>query len=454
MVDKVRTKFRSVVSVLAEDIRTGALKPGDKLPTHRELAYQHGLSLGTATKVFAELNAMGLTVAETGRGTYVRKNADQTALDFGLSGPLQHTVDFSRNHLILPEQKEIFAKATVAVLQDQDCDILAYRKNAGAQYDRIMAWNWINQDREHALASADFITLCNGGQHALLLCLLASCQPGQIVAVERYTYPVIRLVCEMLRLETITVDSDAHGIIPEALDRLCAEVPVHLLFCMPNIQNPTSVTLSENRRRKIAAILKKRNLLAIEDDAYGFLLSHPPVSLSELAPEHVFYVRTLSKSWAPGLRVCYLASPPDLQARIEKAQRASIWMPTPFMGSLASWLLETGHYEAVVRAKRREIKKRQAIVNDVFSGYEIQTSPESMHMVIPLPKGTRTSPFLEALAKDHIVASPITQFVASEDARIAPHGIRLCIGATENRTIMKEAILKIRNHLQDLNEDG
>jgi DNA-binding GntR family transcriptional regulator len=65
-------RYKHVVDALAADIRTGRLRPATRLPTHRALAAKYGLALGTASRVYAELEAIGLVVGETGRGTFVR----------------------------------------------------------------------------------------------------------------------------------------------------------------------------------------------------------------------------------------------------------------------------------------------------------------------------------------------------------------------------------------------
>ncbi len=70
-----RARYKQLVDTFAADIRTGILAPGTRLPTHRELAAREGLALVTASRVYAELEAMGLVSGETGRGTYVRETA-------------------------------------------------------------------------------------------------------------------------------------------------------------------------------------------------------------------------------------------------------------------------------------------------------------------------------------------------------------------------------------------
>lgn len=446
----MRTKFREIVAQLSDDIQSGLLKPGDKLPTHRQLAYERGLSLGTATRVFSELDAMGLTRGEIGRGTFVRMNADARAVEFALPTPSMDVVDFSRNHLVLPEQDAIFANAVAAILADKDCDVLDYRNNVGSMFDRRSAWRWINSDRTSQLEDYASLAICSGGQHAIMLSLLACCHPGQVVAVEQHTYPVVRLVCDLLKLEVVEVKSDADGIDPNALEKLCQVMPIRALFCMPNVQNPTSVTMPLKRRHALAKILKANDIFAIEDDAYGFLLEKAPTSLSEIVPEHVFYTRTFSKSWAPGLRVCYLVSPSRMIKSVDRAQRASVWMSTPLMTSVATHLITSGGYNSVIEGKRKEVFKRQTILRRVFKGMSFQTDPRSMHVVLPIPKNARMDCVLGALKDKQIIASPIEQFAASHEGSRRRNGIRLCIGAPRNRSVLEDAFQRIRSVIEPL----
>ena len=70
-----RARYKQLVDQFAADIRSGQLPPGTRLPTHRQLASENGIALVTASRVYAELESMGLVSGETGRGTFVRETA-------------------------------------------------------------------------------------------------------------------------------------------------------------------------------------------------------------------------------------------------------------------------------------------------------------------------------------------------------------------------------------------
>jgi DNA-binding transcriptional MocR family regulator len=390
------------------------------------------------------MEAMGLTIGEVGRGTFVRMNADARAMEFSYETPSEAVVDFSKNHLVLPEQDGIFQEAISKVLADPGCDVLDYRNNPGAEYDRLTAWRWLNKDRARPIDSHEAITICSGGQHALMLALMATCRPGQVVAVERLTYPMVRLACEMLRLDVVEVDADSEGIIPESFARLCQKQDVSALFCIPNVQNPTSTTLPMERRSEIVNIAILNNVMVIEDDAYGFLLEQPPTSFAELAPDRTLYIRTLSKSWAPGLRVCFLVSPESYRYAVDRAQRASVWMNAPLMASVASEIITSGQYDLVVSAKRKEVFKRQAILRRVLDGMEVITQPQSLHVLLPLPSNARKDWVVEALADANVLVSAASQFAAKGERSGLQNGLRLSIGAPRSRATMESALTTLR----------
>ncbi len=439
----MRSKFRKVVAELSRAIQDGELKPGQKLPTHRELAYTHGLSLNTASRVFSELEALGLTIGEVGRGTFVRADVDIRAVEFSLDDPDMQLADFSRNVFVLPEQDKLFRQTMDKVLSRTDFDVLDYRGSAGSAYDRLKAMDWLNGSRKRKLENVDDILITSGGQHALLVALLCLCRPGDVVGAEKLTYPLIRLLAEDLRLEVLEVPSDAQGISAEGLDAICKTTRLRAVFAMPNMQNPTSVTMPLKRREDLIDVMRRHGVFMVEDDAFGFLLEKRAPSFSELCPELSFFTSTFSKSWAPGLRVAYLVVPEAYRARAIRAQGSTIWMPTPIMMSFVSELISGPDYDGVVAMKRKEIRKRQKILQSALGEFRLLTAPDSMHACVYLPPKKRTDPIISQLMARKVKVSSLRQFAAAHDASPTSEGLRLCIGAPRSRNVMENALIVI-----------
>ena len=103
----VRARYKGVLDALATDIRAGKIPPGTRLPTHRELAAREGLALVTATRVYAELAAMGLVSGETGRGTFVRETSLSPSRTIDMRAFADDVVDLNFNYPSLPGQADL-----------------------------------------------------------------------------------------------------------------------------------------------------------------------------------------------------------------------------------------------------------------------------------------------------------------------------------------------------------
>lgn len=102
------SKVARLVDSLADEIRSGRLPPGTLLPTHRELAARHGIAIATATRVYAQLQSMGLVIGETGRGTFVRDRPLQRSWDSADESRLSaDAADLSFNHPTWQGQAEL-----------------------------------------------------------------------------------------------------------------------------------------------------------------------------------------------------------------------------------------------------------------------------------------------------------------------------------------------------------
>ena len=104
-------RYKQLVDQLASEIREGRLAPGTRLPTHRQLASREGLALVTATRVYAELQAMGLVSGETGRGTFVRETALPPGLGIDQHATAIGMLDLNFNAPALPGQAELLRSA-------------------------------------------------------------------------------------------------------------------------------------------------------------------------------------------------------------------------------------------------------------------------------------------------------------------------------------------------------
>ena len=137
-IDPVGTsRYKAVVDAFASDIRAGRLPSGTRLPTHRQLAAREGIALVTASRVYAELEAMGLVSGEQGRGTFVRDIALPPGHGIDQRAAAADTIDLSFNYPALPGQADLLRHALRELAAAGDLEaLLRYQPHRGRPQDR------------------------------------------------------------------------------------------------------------------------------------------------------------------------------------------------------------------------------------------------------------------------------------------------------------------------------
>lgn len=420
-----QARYKQVVDRFAAEIRAGHLRPGTRLPTHRQLAADEGLALVTASRVYAELAAMGLVSGEAGRGSFVK----ETALPRG-QGVDQHAVaadmlDLSFNYPALPGQAELLRGALRQLAAAGDLEaLLRYQPHGGRPHERAAVARHLA--RRGLTVPGEQVMLVDGAQHGLATTVMALLQPGDVVAVDALTYPGFKLLAEAHRLELVAVPAGTEGPDPDALAALCKRRRVKALYAMPTMHNPLGWVMSASRRRRLAAIARRHGLLIIEDAAYAFLAADPPPPLASLAPESTVYVSGLSKSVATGLRVGFVVAPEDCVPKLERAIRATTWCTPGVTTAIACTWLEDGTVDRLESEKRQDAAARQIIAGEALAGLRCVRHPSSYFAWLPLPEETRADRVATALMREGVSVSTAEPFATSKHV---PHALRLALGS-------------------------
>lgn len=437
-------RYKQLVDALAAEIRAGHLPPGTRLPTHRQLAAKEGLALVTATRVYAELEAMGLVSGETGRGTFVREALLPRGLGIDQHVVAADMVDLNFNYPSLPGQSELLRVALRQLAASGDLEaLLRYQPHGGRQHERATVARHLAC--RGLTVTADQVMIVNGAQHGLATTVMALLQPGDVVATDALTYPGFKLLAEAHRLELAPIPAAGHGPDLDALERLCTRRRVRAIYVMPTLNNPLGWVMSASRRRQLVSIARRHGLLIIEDAAYAFLAEDPPAPLAALAPETTAYVSGFSKSVATGLRVGFVAAPAERVPKIERAIRATIWNTPGVMTAIACGWLDDGTVTRLESEKRRDATIRQAIAADVLARMPRISHPASYFVWLPLAEDVRADQVAMALMRERISVSTAEPFATSAQV---PHAIRLALGSVELDTL-REALEKVRRVIDD-----
>lgn len=429
----VQARYKQLVDALAAEIHEGRLPPGTRLLTHRQLAAKEGLALVTATRVYAELEAMGLVSGEHGRGTFVRETFLPRGQGIDQPAATSDMVDLNFNYPSLPNQAELLRVALRQLATSGDLEaLLRYQPHGGRAHERASMARHLTA--RGLYVNADQVVIVNGAQQGLATTVMALLQPGDVVATDALTYPGFKVLAEAHRLELAPIPAAGHGPDLDALESLCKRRRVRAIYAMPTLHNPLGWVMSARRRRQLVAIARRHGLLIIEDAAYAFLAKNPPAPLAALAPETTVYVSGLSKSVATGLRVGFVAAPTQWVPKLERAIRATTWNTPGVMTAIACGWLDDGTVARLESEKRRDARARQAIAADVLARMQCVRHPASYFVWLSLPEEVRADQIATALMRDRVSVSTAEPFATS--AQI-PHAIRLALGSVELSTLRK-----------------
>ncbi len=177
--------------------------------------------------------------------------------------------------------------------------------------------------------------------------------PGARLGVEELTYPVVKAVAARLGITLVPLAMDGEGLIPEAVEEAHAAAPLHAVYVQPRLHNPLSLTMPVRRTERLADVLLRQGIPAIEDTIWAFLRDELP-PLAAYAPECTVLIDSLSKRIAPGLTLGFVVAPDAWASDILSTLRSGGWAPMRFALEAAHRWQQGGTVKALVEAKQRE----------------------------------------------------------------------------------------------------
>ncbi|HCB1330597.1 PLP-dependent aminotransferase family protein [Klebsiella variicola] len=436
----MKARYKAVVDRYAQAIRSGQLPAGTRLPTHRTLAAGERLSLATATRVYRELEEMGLVSGETGRGTFVRDLSLPPGHGVDQQVVAADVVDLNFNYPSLPEQGDALREALRQLAMAGDIDShLRYQPHAGRLAEReIIARHLTCQ---HFAPDAENVLIVNGAQHGLAVTVMGLLRPGDVVAVDALTYSGFKVLAALYHLELAAIPCRPEGPDLQALHTLCQQRRVRAVYTMPTLHNPLGWVLNTGQRQALADLARQHDLLIIEDAAYARLVSRPPPPVISYAPERTVYVTGFSKNIATGLRVGVVISPPRYRPEIERAIRATTWNTPTLISSLICAWIEDGTVARFEMQKRQDARQRQQVAREVLCGLPVVSHPDSYFVWLPLGEESRADRLANALMERRISVSTAEPFCVSATI---PQALRIALGSVPFDSL-RPALLSVRD---------
>ncbi len=401
--------YRQIVEGLREAVGRGALSAPDRLPPSRSLASELGVNRLTVARAYAELGRAGIVSARVGRGTFVasppagRKGADRSgahrspavvswaplfsrsssrATEAGsaggaASGPLAGSVSFAS---LFPDPSlfptETFRRALCHVLRRDGPRVLGYGPPAGHPDLREMIATGLRGRGVPAVAEEIVVT--SGSQQGIDLVARALVDPGDVVLVENPTYTGAVQVFHASGATLVGVPVDEQGAIVSTMQRAVERHRPKLVYLMPNFQNPTSETMSLERRREVVELASRARLPVLEDDFGGDLRFEGPAlpALKALDRDGVIvYLSTFAKKLLPGLRIGWVAAPRELAARLAALKTVTDHGTSPLLQAALYEFCRGGglerHLEHVVACYR---ERRDAMLSAMKRSFPPQVA--------------------------------------------------------------------------------
>jgi 2-aminoadipate transaminase len=275
-------------------------------------------------------------------------------------------------------------------------------------------------EKKRIKTSAGSILVASGSQGVLDAVGRVLISPGDEVAVEAPTYLGALQAFNPYEPDYVCLDTDDNGLIPESLENVLKKHRIKFVYLVPTFQNPTGRTISLERRRMVADIIRRYDTLLLEDDPYSALRYRgeelPPIAM--FAPENVIYTTTLSKILAPGLRLGVCVAPEVIRKWLVIAKQGVDLHTSTFSQALAAEYLSGGYFDRqltkIIEIYRPKQEAMLQALQDYFPGAFRWSKPEGgMFLWVEGPKGTDMEKLYRRAAERNVVYVPGKFFFAN-----------------------------------------
>lgn len=459
----------SIASTLARSIerqiREGAFKPGDKLPSLRELAQLHGYAKNTVVASFEWLVAQGLVEPRRGAGYFVRELAAKKAPEEDDAGSLGRAMDIV---WMMREQLKTEAGALavgdgfppVEWLSEARLDRYHHkvvRTGLGALFRYGSRFGYRPLRERLVRKLADFgigaeprqIVLTHGANEAMDMVVRYFVPPGGTVLVDDPGYYPLFGKLKLAGARIVGVPRQPDGPDLAALEQCLLAHKPRLFFTQSIAHNPTGSALSAAKAFKVLQLAQKHDLLIVENDA---LADFVPTSTPRLAAldqlERTIYIGSFSKSFSAALRVGFIASSADLASDLADLKALIHVGSSEYCERTVDVILSEGHYQRHLKRLRDRLGEATQQAQRLFDavGAEIfARTPQSLYLWAALPGVPDTLEFAKEVLPQGIVLAPGRIFCV--DASATCRWSRFNVGAVGDPRFAKalRAALKRRD---------
>lgn len=442
-----RPFYLSIASLLEQEITNGLLAPGTKLPPQRELADFLDINFTTITRAYRLCMAKGLIYAVTGSGTFVSPNAARSVTISTDKTPrecidLGFVASFEQSNVIVAE---CIKKVTDKCYLDK---LLDYNDPTGIPHQKKAGLNWMASFGIRA--DAEQMAIVSGSQNALAIALVALFEPGNRIATDTYTYANFIELAKMLRIKLVPIPGDQFGMLPQELDNHCCQMDIHGIFLMPSCCNPTTVMISDARKRELAAVIRKHHLLLLEDEIHAFFTAgiHPDYQqpMYELLAEQTVYICGTSKSICSGLRVAYMVFSEPLRHKILQAIFNINVKTSSLDAEIITELILSGKAFEIASSKKQLVQAANALYAEYFVQSDPAGHPLSFYRWLPIQEHLNAEKVVADLAQAGIRVFPSNRFLSGHAP--ASQYLRISLSSTNSLDELRSGLDILKQYLK------
>lgn len=452
-IDKANEAFlySQVVDLINEQLDSGALRPGDRLPSLRQFSDMLQISIPTVRQAYLELERRGRIEARPKSGYYIQARRQTSLVKASCKSckpvevrcrklidrayeaihrPGMLPLGIANPGMALPATKSLH-RAMKRIMSRAEDRALAYAPMSGEPgLKRQIAYRYLNQGGP---VDPEEIIITNGGQEALALALKSVASAGDIVAVESPAFMGLLELIESLGMMALEIETcPVEGVNLEALARALDSHEVRTCMFSSSVYNPLGCVSSDDHRRQLVALLESRDIPLIEDDVYGELTfegPRPRPAQFYSRNGQVLTCASFSKTVAPGYRVGWLLPGRHVETvrKLKRAMSNSSGLLTQL--TLAEHMAAGDYDRHLKRLKpvlKQNAERMTAAVERYFPGTTRISDPRGGSVLwVEMPRPVDSAELFDQAIEENISIMPGTVFAARNRYR---NFIRLSFG--------------------------
>ncbi|TLX56641.1 PLP-dependent aminotransferase family protein [Stutzerimonas nosocomialis] len=375
-------RYERFADEIAELIRSGVLKGGERIPSVRHASRTYGVSPSTVFQAYYLLEDRGLIQARARSGYFVREHAKRPLNEPDISARAGETTEVGVSELVFSVLASLrdpqtvpfgsafpspglfplprLARSMAHAVRDMPAGAVIAEMTAGnPDLRRQIALRYMVSG---VMLPLEELVITNGAMEALNLCLQAVTEPGDLVAIEAPAFYATLQVLERLKLKAVEIPvHPREGIDLDVLADSLRRLPIKACWFMSSLQNPLGASMGEAKKDALYALIEQHQVPLIEDDVYAelYFTREPPKPVKSRDRQGlVMHCGSFSKSLAPGYRVGWVAAGRFAEQVSRLKLMTTISPSVPAQAAIADYL-QHGGYDRHLRKLRHTLEMQQ-----------------------------------------------------------------------------------------------